>query len=95
MLISPPRRAECTLSWTAHYLIGVTFALVFFALAGPAWLRQPTPIPALRFDLASVLAPIFIMPPVMGLGLTASRTPNPGQARLRSGMDHVALGAGL
>ncbi len=90
-----PRRAECLLGWAAHYLIGVTFALVFVALAGPAWLRQPTPIPALLFGLATVLAPFFIMQPLMGLGLAASKTPQPEQARLRSLMNHAAFGAGL
>lgn len=92
---TPPKRAECAVGWTAHYLIGVTFALAFTALVGSEWLRQPTPIPALLFGIITVLAPFFIMQPLMGLGWAASRAPSPVQARLRSLMNHVAFGAGL
>lgn len=92
---TPPQRAECTIGWIAHYLIGVTFSLVFVALAGPAWLRQPTPIPALLFGVVTVLAPFFVMQPLMGHGLAASKSPHPAQARILSLMNHVAFGAGL
>lgn len=92
---TPPKRAECAVGWTAHYLIGVTFALAFVALVGNQWLRQPTPIPALLFGVVTVLAPFFIMQPLMGLGRAASKTSNPAQARIRSLMNHAAFGAGL
>jgi hypothetical protein len=35
------------------------------------------------------------MHPSFGLGIAASRTPNPTQARLRSLMAHTAFGVGL
>jgi hypothetical protein len=35
------------------------------------------------------------MHPSFGLGLAASKAPNPTQARLRSLMNHAAFGAGL
>lgn len=92
---TPPKRAECTVGWIAHYLIGVTFALAFIAIVGSEWLRQPTPIPALLFGFITVLAPFFIMQPLLGLGLAASKTSNPAQARFRSLMNHAAFGAGL
>lgn len=92
---TPPKRAECAVGWMAHYLIGVTFALAFVAVVGQDWLRQPTLIPALLFGLTSVLAPFFIMQPLMGLGWAASKTPRPAQARLRSLMNHAAFGVGL
>ena len=92
---TPPKRAECTVGWIAHYLIGVTFALAFAALAGDQWLRQPTLIPAFLFGVVTVLAPFFVMQPLMGLGLAASKTPNPALARVRSLMNHAAFGAGL
>lgn len=31
---APRKSAECTVGWIAHYLIGVTFAVVFVACAG-------------------------------------------------------------
>jgi hypothetical protein len=92
---TPRKSAECTVGWIAHYTIGVTFAIVFVALVGSSWLQQPTPLPAIVFGLVTVLAPFFIMQPLFGLGVAASRTPNPTQARLRSLMNHTAFGVGL
>ncbi len=92
---SRPKSAECAVGWMAHYLIGVTFAIVFVALAGDSWLQHPTPLPAIVFGVVTVLAPFALMQPAMGLGFAASRTPNPIQARVRSLMNHTAFGAGL
>jgi hypothetical protein len=92
---SPPKSAECTVGWIAHYAIGVMFALAFVALAGNGWLQNPTPIPAMIFGVVTVLAPFFIMQPAFGFGLAASKMPNPTQARLRSLMNHFAFGIGL
>lgn len=92
---TPPKRAECTIGWIAHYLIGITFASVFVALVGESWLQQPTLLPALVFGLVTVLAPFAIMQPAFGLGFAAAKTPNPTQARVRSLMNHTAFGVGL
>ena len=95
-IMSAPRKsAECVVGWLAHYMIGVTFAITFVALAGSSWLQQPTLIPAILFGIVTVLAPFFIMQPSFGLGLAASKTANPTQARLRSLMNHTAFGVGL
>ena len=92
---APQKSAECTVGWIAHYLIGITFASGFVALVGNTWLQHPTPLPAIVFGVATVLAPFFIMQPSMGLGFAASKTSNPTQARLRSLMNHTAFGIGL
>lgn len=92
---SPRMRLECVAGWVAHYAIGITFALIFVALAGEGWLLHPTLIPALGFGVATVLAPLFIMQPAMGLGVAASRAANPRQARARSLLNHAAFGIGL
>ena len=86
---------ECVSGWLAHYAIGVTFALGYVTLAGENWLTQPTLLPALGFGIATVLAPMLIMQPAMGLGFAASRAPNPLTARLRSLLNHAAFGVGL
>jgi len=91
----PQKSAECTVGWIAHYMIGVTFAIVFVAFIGSNWLQHPTLIPAIIFGVVTVLVPFFIMQPSFGLGLAASKTPNPTQARLRSLMNHSAFGVGL
>jgi hypothetical protein len=92
---TPPKSAECTVGWIAHYLIGITFASAFVALVGNNWLQQPTPLPAIIFGIVTVLAPLFIMQPAMGLGFAASKTSHPAQARLRSLLNHTAFGVGL
>jgi hypothetical protein len=91
----PRKSAECTLGWIAHYMIGITFAIFFVALAGSNWLHHPTPVLAIAFGVITVLAPFFIMQPAFGFGHAASKTSNPMQARIRSLMNHTAFGVGL
>jgi hypothetical protein len=90
-----PKRSECALGWIAHYAIGAVFALAFVALVPTGWLEQPTFLPALLFGLATVLFPYLIMQPAYGLGIAASKTPNPTAARLKSLMSHGIFGLGL
>jgi hypothetical protein len=92
---TPPKSAECTVGWIAHYLIGITFAITFVALAGNNWLQHPALIPAIVFGVGTVLMPFFIMQPSFGLGFAASKTSSPMQARIRSLMNHTVFGAGL
>ena len=92
---APQKSAECTVGWIAHYMIGIIFAITFVALVGDNWLQHPTLIPAILFGVVTVLMPFFIMQPSFGLGLAASKTSNPAQARLRSLMNHIAFGVGL
>jgi hypothetical protein len=92
---APQKSSECMLGWSAHYMIGVTFAIAFVAFAGNNWLQRPTLIPAVIFGVVTVMMPFFIMQPAFGLGFAASKTSNPTQARLRSLMNHAAFGVGL
>jgi hypothetical protein len=92
---TPQKNGECTVGWIAHYLTGIIFAVGFIAFAGRDWLQHPTLIPALVFGIATVLAPFVIMQPSLGLGIAASKTSNPWQARLRSLMNHTLFGIGL
>ena len=87
--------AECPIGWIAHYAIGALFALALMALATPQWLQSPTLTPALIFGIVTVGFPLFVMHPAFGLGLAASKAPNPMQARLRSLINHVVFGFGL
>jgi uncharacterized membrane protein YagU involved in acid resistance len=86
---------ECKVGWIAHYTIGVVFALVFVVLASGDWLARPTVLPALLYGIGTVVFPFFIMQPSFGLGIAASKTPNPTQARLKSLMTHTVFGVGL
>ncbi len=92
---APRKSLECTVGWMAHYTIGIAFALVFVVLASTGWLAQPTLPPALLYGIGTVVFPFFVMQPSLGLGLAASRTPKPAQARLKSFATHTVFGVGL
>lgn len=90
-----PVAGEKIIGWGAHYGIGVAFAGLLLALAGPDWARAPSLWPALLTGVATVAAPFFIMQPGMGMGIAASRTPRPALARARSLLTHSIFGLGL
>ena len=92
---APQIRSECTVGWIAHYVIGTVYALVLVALVSGSWLARPTLLPAVIFGIVSVLVPYLIMQPSFGLGIAASKAPQPTQARVRSLMAHTAFGVGL
>ena len=91
----PPVAGELLIGWSAHYLVGITFAGLLLANVGPRWLQQPTPGPALAFGIATVAAPFLVMQPAMGAGFAASRTPRPGVVRMHSLLTHAVFGSGL
>ncbi len=92
---APKRPAECAIGWTAHYLIGVAFALMLVLLTSGSWLDHPSFLPALLVGIGTVPIPYFIMQPALGLGIAAAKTPHPTQARLKSLMTHTVFGVGL
>lgn len=92
---APAVRGERVIGWIAHYATGIAFAALLPLAWGEAWLRQPTPGPALAVGLATVLAPFLLMQPGMGAGIAASRTPRPAAARVQSLATHAVFGLGL
>jgi hypothetical protein len=90
-----PVKTELIVGWTAHYLIGVVFATAMIISSGSGWLIEPSIIPAISFGLLTVVFPFFIMQPGMGLGIAASKTPQPNLARFRSLLTHFIFGFGL
>jgi hypothetical protein len=86
---------ECQVGWAAHYTIGAVFALAFVGLAGGGWIARPTLPPALLYGVGTVVFPFFILQPSLGFGVAASKTPRPGQARLKSLATHTVYGLGL
>ena len=92
---STAKTHECAVGWTAHYSIGVAFALLFGMMAPEGWFERPTLLPALLFGIATVIVPFFTLQPSFGLGIAASRTPAPNRARVKSLMTHTVFGLGL
>ena len=95
MAKTPLIKGECLIGWATHYVTGIVYAVILFLLMGAEWARQPTLYPALAFGLVTVIFPFFIMQPSLGLGIAASNTPNPKQARLRSLLNHCVFGIGM
>ncbi len=92
---TPSIKGECLIGWTAHYVIGIVYGIILFLLMGTDWARHPSLFPALIFGLVTIIFPFFFMQPGLGMGIAASKTPNPNQARLRSLLNHCIFGIGL
>lgn len=90
-----PVPGEAALGWAAHYATGVLFAALLVAVYGPEWVLSPTIWPALLIGIATIAAPFLVLQPAIGLGLAASKTPDPTAARLRSCVTHLVFGIGL
>ena len=90
-----PKPFECVIGWIAHYSIGIVLTLLFIILAPVDWIIQPTLLPALLYGICTVIFPLFILQPSLGLGMASSNTPNPTQARIKSIMTHIIFGVGL
>lgn len=92
---TPPVNGELMIGWVIHYAIGIVYAALLIAIWGLDWARHPTPGPAILLSLLLLAAPFLVMQPGMGLGIAASKTPDPTAARLRSVINHTVFGLGL
>lgn len=92
---APAIPGELVMGWTAHYLIGISFAGLLIGLVGPEWLHSPTPLAALVLGAVSVVAPWFVLQPALGAGIASSKTANPVSNALKSLVTHLVFGGGL
>ena len=90
-----PKRGELAVGWAAHFTIGIALALVFLALAPRDWPVRPTLLPALLYGLVTVVFPLFVLQPALGLGIASAKTPKPALARVKSVVTHLVFGTGL
>lgn len=92
---SPAQKGELWVGWVAHYLTGISFAVLLFVFAGTSWVENPTPGPALATGIVTVIAPYFLMQPGMGMGIAARKIATPSRARMQSLITHGVFGIGL
>lgn len=90
-----PVPGELLMGWTAHYAIGVSFALLLLSTFGLKWARTPSLLPALLIGVVTVLAPLLILQPAMGAGVASANTPTPIFNSLKSLVTHTVYGLGL
>ena len=86
---------ELHIGWAFHYAVGIVYGIALAAIMGPAWLAQPTLLPALLFSLLMVGFGWFLLQPGMGLGWAASKTPNPWKVRVMNLAAHTVFALGL
>jgi hypothetical protein len=92
---APGVRGELAIGWAFHYAVGFAYAAAYIALLRCGLNSAPTLLSAVIFALALLAAPWFVMQPALGLGIMASRTPNPPAFRLTSVSVHLVFGLGL
>lgn len=92
--LAQAKRFECSVGWSAHYMIGLTMGATFVLLAGD-WLVSPTVLPALAYGVGTVVMPFLVLQPALGFGVASARTKNPAAARLKSLVTHSVFGVGL
>lgn len=90
-----PYAHELALGWTGHYVVGILYGVVLAVIAGPAWLANPSFIPAWILGIVTIGAGWFLMQPGMGIGWAASKTPNPGKVRLLNFAAHTVFAIGM
>jgi hypothetical protein len=93
--LARPMPLECMVGWIAHYTIGAGLAVGFLFVVSREWLVQPALLPALLWGVGTVVFPLLVLQPALGLGVAASKTPNPMQARGKSLATHTVFGVGL
>ena len=64
-------------------------------LAGPAWTREPTFLPAWILGMVTIGAGWFLLQPGMGAGWAASKRANAWQVRFLNVVSHTVFAAGL
>lgn len=90
-----PVAHELTIGWAAHYATGIVYGVLYMAIVH-LWLSgEPTLATALGFGLVTLVAPWFVMQPAMGVGVFASKAPQPGRMRLVNVSMHALFGAAL
>lgn len=90
-----PVPGELALGWSTHYAVGIVFAGLLIAVQGHDWIRAPSALPAVALGLCTVVFPLFVMQPAMGMGFAASKSPSPAKNCLRSVVNHTMFGLGL
>lgn len=90
-----PVSGERALGWAFHYAVGVVYGVIFAVLAGRGWLAEPTFLPVWIFGIVTIAAGWFLLQPATGAGWAASRTAEPGKARVLGLLAHTVFALGL
>jgi len=91
-----PVRGELAIGWIMHYFVGIVYGLMVVAIWYIQNLASPTLLAPFLIGLVlATCAAWFVMQPGMGLGVAASKTPDPLRIRLRNIVNHVVFSFAL
>ncbi|MFL0803343.1 MAG: DUF2938 domain-containing protein [Agarilytica sp.] len=86
---------EHAIGWVFHYFIGVLYTFIYVAVVQLCLNGAPSLISAWVFGLITILSPWFIMQPCLGMGIAASKAPEPNMVRLQNFAIHSIFGLAL
>lgn len=92
---SPKITGEAIIGWSAHYIIGVIFAITLILIWGQKWLSSPSMIPALVLGFVTVVFPFLLIQPCFGMGVAATKLSSPHITQIKSIAAHLVFGMGL
>lgn len=95
IVTATPIKGEVLLGWSAHYAIGIAFAVLLVLLYGTRWIQAPVLLPALIIGLITVVAPLLVLQPAFGFGIASSKTSAPLFNAIKSVVTHLIYGLGL
>jgi hypothetical protein len=90
-----PYANEAALGWFMHYAIGALYGVFVTLIGGKAWIDAPSFGIPLIVGLVTVGAGWFILQPGLGIGVAASKTPNPTKVRMLNIIAHVIFAMGM
>lgn len=90
-----PYQHEHALGWFMHYLIGALYGVIVTLVGGAAWIASPSFTIPLVVGLITVGAGWFILQPGLGVGVAASKTPNPTKVRALNIVAHIIFAIGM
>jgi hypothetical protein len=77
------------------YVTGILYAALYLILVTRITDLGPSFLSALTFGVITVVMPLCVLHPGMGMGMFSSRTRNPSFVRAHSLSNHVVFGSGL
>ena len=95
IVTSDPISGEYVLGWFLHLSVGSIFGMIFLQIVGHQWLVNATALPALIFGTLTAGFGWFLVQPSMGMGIMASKTPNPSFIRFTGLLSNTVFGLGL